>query len=62
MAALGKFARTFVKVMHPSASTPAFFECLRATRTRDAPCTRPTRDALLRHTPTRRPTMGTARP
>ncbi len=31
---------------------PAFFECLRATCTRDAPCTRPTRDALLRHTPT----------
>ena len=41
-----------VKIMHPSASTPAFFECLRATCTRDAPCTRPTRDALLRHTPT----------
>ena len=42
----------FVKIMHPSASTPALFECLRATCTRDAPCTRPTRDALLRHAPT----------
>ena len=52
MATFGKFVRAFVKFMHPSASTPAFFECLRATCTRDAPCTRPTRDALLRHTPT----------
>ena len=43
-----------VKIMHPSASTPAFFECLRATCTRDAPCTRPTRNAFLRYTPTRR--------
>ena len=52
MATFGKFVRAFVKIMHPPVSTPAFFECLRATCTRDAPCTRPTRDALLRHTPT----------
>ena len=44
----------FVKIMHPPVSTPAFFECLRATCTRDAPCTRLTRDAFLRYTPTRR--------
>ena len=44
----------FVKIMHPSAITPAFFECLRATCTRDAPRTRPTRNAFLRYTPTRR--------